>query len=140
MGNKNAPDDELFCDLVISILSVNNYSLEKTFQLRHAFSKEGITDPARLPGLKAEAIYTKLISSGYDRGEFMTYLFSARLFSLGELISRIGIDALTKGLAVRDVRAIGNLLKPVKGVGPVVLRNYAYLRDFRSNSKSESPG
>ena len=135
MQHADALADEPFVDLVMSILAVNNYSLEKVFGVRESLLQEGLFDPEKFTSFKPTDIYAKLVAAGYDRGEFLTWLFTERLCSLGELISRQGVETFRQGLSGTDLKGIGSFLKPVKGVGPVVLRNYACLRDFRSNSK-----
>jgi endonuclease III-like uncharacterized protein len=131
-------DDSLWADLVVSILSVNQYSLERTYSSLQALRQSSLTDPSSLARWQAEEIENKLKSSGCDRGPFMTRLFAQRLSALGELIRVKGIDECESIIGSRDLRAIEALLLPVKGIGPVVLRNFYTLRDITTSEKHKT--
>lgn len=60
----------------------------------------------------------------------MTRLFAKRLSALGVLIRTKGIDECEGIIRSRDARAVEALLLPVKGIGPVVLRNFYALREI----------
>jgi hypothetical protein len=66
----------------------------------------------------------------------MTKLFAERLSALGALIRTKGIDECERIMGSRDARAIEALLLPVKGIGPVVLRNFYALREIAPSTKS----
>lgn len=117
-------------DLVVSILSVNQYSLERTYGLLQGLREQKVTDPSSLACWDQREIEKRLRASGCDRGSFMTKLFAERLDALGRLIRTRGIDECEKVLRSRDVCAIEMLLLPVKGIGPVVLRHFYTLREI----------
>jgi hypothetical protein len=73
-------------DLLISILSVNQYSLERTYDLLQGLHKQNITDPVSLAYWEPQKIEMRLRAGGYDRGSFMTRLFAERLSALGAFI------------------------------------------------------
>jgi len=60
----------------------------------------------------------------------MTKLFAERLFALGSLVRAKGVDECENVLGTQDAKAIEELLLPVKGIGPVVLRNFFMLREI----------
>ena len=134
MQKSSVTEHEPFCDLVISILAVNSYPIEKAFSLLPALARQGLSHPEKLSALSAEDIYQRLVDSGYDRGEYVTYLLAERLFSLGNLVAVEGINKLTEALSDNSLDKIASFLSPVKGVGPVVLKNYANLRSLVSLS------
>jgi len=115
-------------DLVVSILSVNQYSVERTYPLLHSLREQKVTDPAILARENAYAIEERLSAAGCYRGRFMTRLFAERLAALGTLIRARGITECEQIIASHDAKAIEALLLPVKGIGPVVLRNFFMLR------------
>ena len=117
-------------DLVVSILAVNQYSLERTYAIRQGLREQKLIDPLVLASEKADEIENRLRAAGCDRGLFMTRLFAGRLEALGELVRIKGVAECEKIVGSRDTRAIENLLLPVKGIGPVVLRNFFLLRGF----------
>ena len=73
----------------------------------------------------------RLRAAGYDRGHFMTKLFAERLAALGKLVKSKGIDECQRIVSGRNIETIEKLLDPVKGIGPVVLRNFYFLRNIR---------
>jgi hypothetical protein len=117
-------------DLVISILSVNQYSLEHTYRAVDSLRKEGLFDPGCLMKWDQNEIVDQLKSAGCDRGAFMTNLFALRLANLGALITSRGIERCNAIISGRDTRAIEELLLPVNGIGPKVLTNFFFLRDI----------
>ena len=117
-------------DLVISILSVNQYSLERTYKSIEALRNAGLFDPQRLIRWDQKEIADRLKSAGCDRGSFMTNLFALRLANLSALIERKGIEDCAKVISTCDTRAIEELLLPVNGIGPKVIANFYFLRDI----------
>lgn len=118
-------------DLVVSILSVNQYSLERTYGAVDGLRKERLIEPASLADWQSEEVEIRLRAAGCDRGAFMTRLFAERLRALGDLIRSKGCGECERVIAGRDVKAIESLLLPVKGIGPVVLRQFFLLRDLK---------
>jgi hypothetical protein len=129
-SGQNAPDSP-WEDLVVSILSVNQYSLEYTYLALTGLREQRLTDPVSLSGFEPGEIEARLRASGCDRGSFMTSLFAERLAALGQLIRSNAINECEKVIGSNDVRAIEALLLPVRGIGPAVLRNFYLLRNIR---------
>lgn len=116
--------------LVISILSVNHFPVERTVALLPQLQSEKLTDPEELSMRTAPEIYAKLVNAGYDRGDFLTHLFAERLVSLGVFAKEHGIAACEPVMNGTDEKAIENLLLPIKGIGPTVLRNFRLLKNI----------
>lgn len=127
--------DRPWDDLVVSILAVNQYSLEKTYGGLEGLRTTNVTDPANLRDWKPEEMTAKLRAAGFDRGSFMTALFAQRLCALGELIRARGITECESVLSGRNRRSIEAVLLPVKGIGPKVLKNFFMLRGLDADSK-----
>ena len=125
-------------DLVISILSVNQYSLEVSYQSRRGLEEQKLTLPSRLAEWSMDTIEERLRAAGYDRGKFMTRLFAQRLRAVGSLIKDRGVAECEKIICGHDVQSIEHLLLPVHGIGPVVLRNFYLLRGI-ANRSGRSP-
>jgi len=115
-------------DLVISVLAVNQYSLEKTYACKEGLQTQELTTPATLLELAPAEIERRLKAGGCDRGAFMTNLFAKRLAALGAHVRSVGIEKSTIILAGISRQKIEQFLEPVNGIGPVVLRNYFLLR------------
>ena len=125
---KMASDDDPWGDLVVSILSVNRFPLDRAYALLERLRAEQLTDPEELSKRSAPELYAKLIAAGYDRGEYMTYLFAERLSCLGAFAKQHGITEFEKIMVSQDVAALHKLLLSVSGIGPVVIQNFRVLR------------
>ena len=126
--SSTAQSDNPWEDLVIALLSVNQYSLERTYPLLEGIRAEKLADMQHLAAWTVPQIEERLKAAGCDRGSFMTGLFAQRLHSLGEYIERHYIARCELTLRSGDVRAIETLLLPVNGIGPVVLKKFYLLR------------
>ncbi len=134
MGEKEqktkAAIDDPWEDLVVSMLSVNQYSLERTYESIAGLREQGLFNPQKLTQWEQAEIVASLKSAGCDRGPFMTNLFALRLANLGALIQSKGLDACSKVISGRDTQMIEQLLLPVNGIGPKVIANFCFLRDI----------
>jgi hypothetical protein len=120
--------DDPWADLVISILSVNQYSLDGTFGAIGGLRAQGLLDPRNLMRWDLAQVATRLIAAGCDRGPFMTNLFALRLCSLGMAVEATGVDSFADTIAGGDRKRIEELLLPVNGIGPKVIWNFFLLR------------
>jgi hypothetical protein len=123
-----AGDDDVWEDLVISVLSVNNYTLENIYLALDGLKSEGLFDPDNLGNWSLEEIARRLHKAGYRRGPFMTNIFAERLAALGRLAADQGADECREVLGGTDTSRIRHMLSQVKGVGPRVLSNFFVLR------------
>jgi len=124
MNSESNPWD----DLVVSILAVNRFDLERAYGLLKQLRTQRLTDPEELSRRTLSELYSKLVTAGYNRGEFMTYLFAERLSSLGAFAKQRGIAECEKVMTSNNVGALEELLLSVKGIGPIVVKNYRTLR------------
>jgi hypothetical protein len=122
--------DDAWEDLVVSILSVNQYSLKRTYQALEGLREQGLSDPHRLMHWGQAEIVDRLKAAGCDRGPFMTNLFALRLCNLGTLIEHRGVEECMKIISSRDCGGIQDLLLPVNGIGPKVIANFCLLREL----------
>jgi hypothetical protein len=113
--------------LVVALLSVNNYSVERTLSLRNALRGEELFSPTSLASLRSSQIAERLGKAGYDRGPFLTSLIAHRLACLGEHIVAIGPKA-NAILASGSREQVETLLLVVDGIGPAVLHTFLALR------------
>ena|ERR1700730_14344453 len=124
--------DHTWEDLIVAILSVNRYSLEKTYLSIAGLRREGIVEPHKLRSWGTEEIAARLIRAGYDRGRFMTTLFAQRLASLGCFVESHGLESCERVLRSKDSSAITTLLMSVNGIGPSVLQNFFLMRGIEA--------
>jgi hypothetical protein len=127
-------DKSLWEDLVAAILSVNQYSLEKTYARIEEIRRERLSEPDNLARWTPTEIELRLKRAGLDRGQFMTSLFADRLSSVGKYLQAAGIACCQEILAGGDADAIRKLLLPARGIGPKVLANFFLLRGIPPGS------
>jgi hypothetical protein len=124
---------DVWQDLVVSILSVNNYSLEKTYSRVDSLRREGLFDPTKLAGWTQDEIAVRLRRGGYDRGEYLNKLLASRLLSLGRFVHSLGIEESERTLTNADKLTVGSFLQPVTGIGSQVLKSFSILRQPLAN-------
>jgi hypothetical protein len=122
---------EVWEELIVSMLAVNNRSLEKTYATLPLLRKAGVVEPGNLTKWAVEEVVARLKTAGLDWGSFMTELFARRLVSLGVTIKSNGVAASGEVLMAKDPDAIRNLLLRVNGIGPKVLQNFFLLRGIK---------
>ena len=121
--------DNVWEDLVVSIISVNQYSLEKTYAAIDGIRSEKLATPDHLTTWGSPYIEERLRAAGCDRGTFMTRrLFAERLAALGSFVREQGVERCQSVIAGKDTKAIEALLLPINGIGPVVLKRFYLLR------------
>jgi hypothetical protein len=118
-------------DLVIAILSVNKYKLEKAYALLDSLKREGLFIPSNLMRWSENEIATRLRAGGCDRGPFMTKLYAKRLAALGTFVKTTGEQTVEHIIRSRDKSTIERHLLPVRGIGPKVLENFCVLRGVK---------
>ena len=135
MPSESSQVDEILQDLLVSVLAVNNYSLEKAYRLSGRLQELGLLDVSALTGnpLGADEIRSRLIEAGYARGEYIETLISQRIERIFGVIRQKGsIEYLLSLDCGSDL--VAQRLSGLYGVGPRVISNFICLRE------SDRPG
>ena len=132
-GSAITPTNDPWEDLVVSMLSVNNCSMELTYQYVDGLRNQGLFDPRKLAVLDQNVIATKLKAGGYDPGEFMNNLLASRLVNLGQFVKSKGFETCSHGLLATERYSIEQLLSSVRGVGPAA-RDQQFLHPSRNRT------
>jgi hypothetical protein len=111
--------DEVVDALVMALLGVNNYSLEKIWKLLPRFRQEGLTKPRQVASEEIDRLTARLINAGYDRGH-LTAMFAERLQHLMAAITSGRLDELCSAATRRNAKAVHRILCEIRGVGPRV--------------------
>lgn len=106
-------------DLVVALLSINNYPVTTTWDLLPRLRAGGLTDAQRMVVLDSAAIALRLKAAGYDRGK-ITDILAPRLRNLLKLANDGALDALPNLVQTGGEESVRSLLLPLKGVGPRV--------------------
>ncbi len=117
-----------WADLVVAMLSVNSFPLERTYQCFDGLEAEGLFLPEKLGEWDEAEVARRLGSAGYDRGPTMTAIFSERLVALGRYATENGIQECERRLKDDPPERVSDFLRPIHGVGEVVVRNFLALR------------
>lgn len=120
-------DPSIWQDLVVSILSVNQYTLSYTYKSLDSLKAVGMFEPENLMNWNIDEIEAKLKEGGCDRGGFMTHLFAERLSAVGNLLREQGVSNCEAILTSKSVKDVEKLLLPVRGIGPKVVKNFLSL-------------
>jgi hypothetical protein len=115
-------------DLLVAILAVNRWPVEKVYTLLPTLEEAGLLEPNNLAAWGIDVIKSALEKSGYTRGDYMTTLMAGRLKSLGIFVAETGREGCERLLRAGAMDSLTVSLGPVRGIGPAVLGNYVLLR------------
>jgi hypothetical protein len=108
--------------LLMALLSVNNYPLEKAWGLLPRMRELRLTEPARVAAMDMAATIAALTGAGYDRKN-LTWMFAERVKALMAAIHDGELAGLDEAIAAKDKVRATELLERVRGVGPTVIQN-----------------
>src|SRR3989442_146181 len=114
--------------LVVALLAVNSYPIERVRGIQAALEKVGLFDLTKLGSFTEAEIAERLRKAGYDRGAFLTDLIASRLQNVGQYLGTLDVESAMRVLtcgSAEDVRAV---LSKAKGIGPTVIRNFLLIR------------
>lgn len=115
-------------NLLLAVLAVNNWSLERVFELRDPLRDAGLFDLAVVSNLSEAEIARRLTIAGYARGEYMTTLMALRFLSVTQVLSTDQLARLAAAIQAGHRDAAEAILNRIRGVGPAVLRNFWILQ------------
>jgi len=126
-GNRHA-EDEFIKDLVVALLSVNFWTLERVYALHDSLEAQGLFDMRAMASLVPQAITKRLVAAGYSRGGFPVPMMADRLAGTARKLASGGEEHLKQILASGTGRELDQFLLTLKGVGPVVVSNFKVLQ------------
>lgn len=122
-------ETDSFTDLVISLLAVNGWGLDKAGALLDGLRGQGLTDPSAIASREWGDNAQSLEAAGYNRGEYMISLLTDRIIAAAKAWFEHDLEPRLKDAeAKRDLARIAELLIPINGVGKQVVSNYFLLR------------
>ena len=118
--------------LVVAMLAVGGFSVEKVLAIREALERHGLLNPRKLAQWDDARITRELTAAGYRRG-LLTGMYAERLSAaMKELAAAERLLQTEELLASGSVSLVTHLLLPQKGVGPRVVDNFLALRQSLS--------
>ena len=113
---------EIIEDIVVALLAVSAYPMERVAKILPSLRESKLTEPAFVAAADEGEITKRLNGSGYQRG-LLVGMYAERLQAVMQHICSGGIDGIEPLIATRDREAIGAIFRGVRGVGPKVLDN-----------------
>jgi hypothetical protein len=111
-----------FTDLVIALLAVNGWSLDKAGSLLNGLREQGLPDPGVVVGRIYGDNAKGLAAAGYERGEYMISLLTDRIIAAAKVWLEHDLEHRLKDAeAERDLARIAELLIPINGAGKQVV-------------------
>ena len=105
--------------ILVAILAVNSYGLEKAYALLPQLREAGLTNPESVANADVGDVMVRMYESGYQRG-LLGEMFAQRVKHLMTLASRGELDLLDDFLENNQREQAIELLCQIKGVGPKV--------------------
>jgi hypothetical protein len=121
-------EKRVFLDLVVAMLAVNRWTLERAVSIANGLSDVGLSDPTAIRSMSVDEVATRLASAGYKRGHYMEQLLAMRIVGAAETLDEDSVQRLTDLERRGDKNAIRDLLLAIKGVGPEVVNSFFILR------------
>lgn len=116
-------------NLLLALLAVNNWSLERVFELREPMRDAGLFDLEAVSKLSEEEIARRLTVAGYARGEYMTTLMALRVVSVAQVLPTDELTRLVAAVHAGRKEAVNAVLSRIRGVGPTVLDSFWILQE-----------
>lgn len=128
MTSEGAKAEDIASDLLIALLAVNSWTLEKVGSLYEQIRANGLFDISVLARLDVEQIRERLAAAGYNRGPVLGAMMALRMHHVGLALAEGGADLLAGVESKGDTTAAREYLLTLNGVGPAVVENYLLLR------------
>lgn len=111
-------------NVLIAILAVNGWTVDRVFSLTEQFRAVGLLDFTMVSRLSIEDIAERLTRAGYARGEYMNLLLATRVLSMTTVLTATELKRLKQCLMEGRTTDVSSTLRGIKGVGPVVLETF----------------
>lgn len=131
MGGASEFDETLTTNLVVAVVSINQWSIARTHEIQTALAKSGLFCLSALRSMSAEDISSHLLAAGYKKSLFVRNLVAGRLHRLAMALDTAAFHQLGNAVRARDTKSVEAQLAPLPGIGPVVLRQFKELQGLR---------
>jgi len=111
--------DEHLEAIIVSMLAVNNFSLERAYGLLPTLRESGLTSPKRVIDTPTDTIRAGLATAGYQRGH-LTEMFADRLIALMREVDAGRLDRIDSLVLSGKREEAQELLCSIRGIGPRV--------------------
>lgn len=127
-GAVDSSNSRVWENLVIAMLSVGGFSVDKVLKLRGQLETAGLLDPRNLSSWDEARLTRELTGAGYERG-LLTGMYAERLAAaMRVLASDVSRSETERVLSSVDPDEIAQLLLPQRGIGPRVVESFLELQ------------
>ncbi len=105
--------------IVVSVLAVNSYGIERVYGLLPKFRENGLLNPTKISNADVSQVMMDLYKAGYDRG-MLTEMMAGRLVGVLKAVAEGRLDMLNELVEKGSKTMAKDLLCQVKGIGPRV--------------------
>jgi len=127
MSVQDTTAKRVVADLVMAILAVNGWTIDRVYSLREGLKAETLLSLKDLSRSSIQEIANKLNVAGYTRGEYMCALLAHRLKALTISFDSQFERELLNALKARRIEDVEKFLVAIHGVGPSVVRSFKVL-------------
>lgn len=113
--------------LVVAMLAVGGYSLQRVWNILPQLQAEGLTDSSRSENANETKVVQRLARAGYDRGPTVTTSMAKRLVALHAAARDGLLDQAARLMREGRLKDAEKALCSVKGIGPIVFKHFAIL-------------
>jgi hypothetical protein len=79
-------ENRVFLDLVVAMLAVNRWTVEKAVSITDGLRDAGLSDPAAVGSMTVDEVTARLAQAGYKRGRYMEQLLALRIVSAAAVL------------------------------------------------------
>ena len=127
MAQPGFNEEQIYGDVVMALLAVNGWTLEKVSAIRDGLAREALFDREALKASSIQVLAERLHAAGYTRGDYMCSLLAHRLQSFAEVFDDDVARDMKIKLESKRLEEVDKLLLAMHGVGPTVLWNFKIL-------------
>jgi hypothetical protein len=120
-------EPEQVVHLVVAVLAVGGYSLQRAWNLLASLQKEGLTDSKAVEKYDEAEVVRRLARSGYNRGPTVTPSMAKRLMALHAAVRDGVLAQAVRLLQDGRIKDAEKVLCTIKGVGPMVFNQFVML-------------
>jgi hypothetical protein len=125
----NVSQDEVYQDIVISMLAINAWPLYKVSPLADKMREHGLFTYSDASNLQHDVIIERFMAAGYDRRPYMNDILSERLRRVALWARDGGLEEACKLLRAAKRAEADEALLGVYGFGRASLQNFWLLQD-----------
>ncbi len=125
-------------NLVVAMLTVNNWALEKAWALLPDLTSLGLCNAQSLSALSHEEIFARLKRAGYTKSDYVVGLLADRLREMAKTVAATAPAELMELMEPGHEKDRDRFLLSLKGVGPAVLETFVSLQ--ASHLSQDQPG